>query len=175
MSANVSLVTSTSKAVTDETVDGMIDNLARHTLGDWSQHNGVVVYSVPFIEPVSGNVVSDYSMRITVSDASGNAINVIVPAILTGQTVSTGSVPYYLRQPLDQTVNEGDNVQFDVSVASQSAVTFQWQNGTNDIVGATDSIYVLTNVAGTDAGDYRVIATNSAGTAVSDTATLTVL
>lgn len=175
MGNNVSVVTSTAKAVTDETVDGMIDNIARHTLGDWDGHNVVQVYNVPFTEPVTGHIVSDYSLRVLLTDAAGNDVAVMLPAILTGQTVSTGSLPYFLRQPLDQAVAAGNNAQFDVAVASQTAVTFQWQNGTNDIPGATDSIYVLTGISGTDAGDYRVVATNTNGTTVSDPATLIVL
>src|SRR5262249_40764419 len=53
-------------------------------------------------------------------------------------------------------------------------LSFQWQfNGAN-INGATDSNLTLNNVQPTDAGNYRVVVTNSTGSVTSAVAILTV-
>src|SRR5262249_48156818 len=56
--------------------------------------------------------------------------------------------------------------------------SYQWQkqiSGTwTNIIGATAATYSIGSVAGSDAGSYRVLVSNSAGSATSNIATLTV-
>ena len=84
--------------------------------------------------------------------------------------------PVFKLQPGSKTVNTGENVV--LSVALQSGGTynyhFQWQLNEQNIAGATTSSLSVNNaVAGVY--KYRVIVSNSAGTVISDTATLTVV
>jgi len=91
-------------------------------------------------------------------------------------TVSLAPVPPSITGPTDQTVVAGDDGTFTVSVSGLPTPTVQWlENGTN-VVGATDSVLVLTSVRYSQNGFvYSVIASNSAGVAISSNATLTVI
>lgn len=79
--------------------------------------------------------------------------------------------------PSNQSVNVGQNATFSVSVVSSIPVTYQWYDTLgNIIVGATGSTYTVTNAQLSQSGStFFVKVTNSAGSAVSDTATLTVI
>src|SRR5205814_751230 len=77
-------------------------------------------------------------------------------------------------EPPSQTVNIGSNVTFTVVATGNPAPTYQWKlNGAN-ISGATSSTYTRNNVQPADAGSYAVLVNNSAGSATSQTAALTV-
>jgi glucose/arabinose dehydrogenase len=84
------------------------------------------------------------------------------------------SAPGISTQPQSQTVSVGQSVTFSVTATGTAPLTYQWQrNGTN-ISGATSASHTF-NAAATDNGaTYRVIVTNSAGSATSNSATLTV-
>jgi hypothetical protein len=83
--------------------------------------------------------------------------------------------PAIVTQPQSQTVLAGTNMILSVTVTGTSPLSYQWKfNGTNRD-GATSANLVLTNVQLEDAGDYTVAVTNSAGHALSEPATLTVL
>ncbi|MBI3850257.1 MAG: DNRLRE domain-containing protein [Verrucomicrobia bacterium] len=77
-------------------------------------------------------------------------------------------------QPRSQTVSEGDTVTNTVQATGTPPLSYQWQFNTNDIPGATNSVLVLPNVQTNDTGFYTVIVRNSAGSVVSQPATLNV-
>jgi len=82
--------------------------------------------------------------------------------------------PVILTQPASQSIEAADPVTFSLVVNGKGPFTYQWQyNGTN-IPGATDSSYNINVVSPNDAGKYRVIVSNSYGTATSSPAQLTV-
>jgi len=62
--------------------------------------------------------------------------------------------------------------QFNVA-ASGSNVLYQWQANQTNVPNATNAALVISNVAQTDFGSYRAIATNSGGSATSAVAQLT--
>src|SRR5450432_2616499 len=68
----------------------------------------------------------------------------------------------------------GDNFSFSV-IALGNGLNYQWQNNSNNIPNATNSILTLTNLALTDAGDCQVVITNPGGVTVSAVATLQVI
>jgi glucose/arabinose dehydrogenase len=79
-------------------------------------------------------------------------------------------------QPVDQTVTEGRSATFTVA-ASGAALTYQWQHlvgVTSTDVGTNSPSFTIAAAATADAGAYRVIVTNSAGSVISDTVVLTV-
>ncbi|HYG35349.1 MAG TPA: LamG-like jellyroll fold domain-containing protein, partial [Clostridia bacterium] len=83
--------------------------------------------------------------------------------------------PLIYSQPQSQTVVVGGAAQFDVLAGGTAPLAFQWKfNGTN-LAGATTSSLVLTQVQNSDAGEYSVVITNIAGSAVSSNAVLTVV
>ena len=90
-------------------------------------------------------------------------------------TVSAAvSAPVVTTQPTSQAVAPGGSVTFTVAASGSPAPTFQWQKGGANISGATSASYNIANVAAGDAGNYTVVATNSAGPVTSNTAVLTV-
>jgi len=88
-----------------------------------------------------------------------------------------GGPPGIITQPKSQTVIQGTNVTFSVVVSSVSYPTYQWRfarEARNNIPGATNSSYTVTNAQATNAGDYSVAVTNAVGYTNSAVAQLTV-
>jgi hypothetical protein len=84
------------------------------------------------------------------------------------------TAPSIYAQPLTQQLFEGQTATFSVSATGTAPLFYQWSfNGTN-IVGATDSQLILTNLQISQAGAYSVGITNSVGIALSTSAQLTV-
>jgi glucose/arabinose dehydrogenase len=84
--------------------------------------------------------------------------------------------PVIQIQPVGQTVSEGQSVTFTVA-ASGASLSYQWQHQvgvTWTVVGTNSPAYTIGAAATADAGAYRVIVTNSAGYAISDTVNLAV-
>ena len=93
---------------------------------------------------------------------------------LVASWISAVEAPVIMTQPTDQAGNVGDSVTFTAAASGIPPATYQWQkNGTN-LAGATNSTLVLSNLQLADAATYRVIATNSSGSATSNGAVLTV-
>ena len=93
-----------------------------------------------------------------------------------GPTPGGGSVasPTIASLPQDQTAIEGDQVQFSVT-ASGSALSYQWRQNDVDIAGANAATLTLANVTrDQDGARFRVLVSNSAGSSLSSSATLTV-
>jgi len=88
-------------------------------------------------------------------------------------TAVTVTPPAITSQPVSITNLAGTTASFSVT-ASGTAATCQWRfNGTN-IAGATSSTYTIASVQATNAGNYTVTVSNSAGSVTSAVATLTV-
>lgn len=93
-----------------------------------------------------------------------------------GQTTHLPPVaPVFVMQPADQSEAPGSTVTFTSEVTGNPAPTFQWFFDGEAITGATDSNLQLTNIMASDAGNYFVRASNSAGTKQSNDAALTVV
>jgi hypothetical protein len=91
------------------------------------------------------------------------AKNVLLPA------------PSFTTDPSSQSVAQNTNVTFTAAASGSAPLTYQWQfNGTN-IGGATDATLMLNGVTPDNEGNYICVATNTAGTATSHTATLIVM
>lgn len=91
----------------------------------------------------------------------------IVNGLSVGLPVITG--------PSNQSVNVGQNAIFSISVTGTGPFSYQWFLNGILIPGATGPSYAKTNVKLSDSGgQYSIQVTNSAGTANSQIATLTV-
>ncbi len=129
---------------------------------------------------ISGATSSSFTITSTVPSDAGNYTLIATnsansatsnPAILT----ITATAPAITTQPASQkTIIVGTSVTFSAVASGNPAPTYQWQKNSANIIGATSSSYTITNAATGDAGVYTVIATNVAGTATSNSATLTV-
>ncbi len=84
------------------------------------------------------------------------------------------SAPAITDQPDNVEVSAGQAASFSVSASGSSPLSYQWQKGGSNISGATSSTYSISNAALADAGNYRVIVSNSVGSVASNAAILTV-
>jgi glucose/arabinose dehydrogenase len=85
------------------------------------------------------------------------------------------TIPYITDHPKSATVGEGQQVSFSVSALGTVPFTYQWQKDGVDIPGATNPNFSIANPESEDAGQYRVIVSNSAGNTSSSEATLLVI
>lgn len=101
-------------------------------------------------------------------------------AVQAGLTPTPGArnvlppAPTIGTHPPSQTVLQGANVGFNVTANGSAPLTYQWRFNGADIAGATAASLSLTNVTTANYGDYTVVVTNTAGSATSNVATLTV-
>jgi hypothetical protein len=92
-------------------------------------------------------------------------------------TVTYGTVvtaPSITTQPAAATVTAGASVTFTVVAAGTAPLSYQWSKGGIAISGATSASYAIANAQAANAGSYTCTVTNSAGSATSNAAVLTV-
>jgi hypothetical protein len=118
------------------------------------------------ITGISDSDAAVYS--IIISNAYGSATNY--------STLTVIDQPVITAQPSNLVVLPGTNVAFGVSLTGSAPfIRYQWQfNGTN-ILNAKNATYAISSVATNNAGNYAVVITNLAGSAMSSNATLTVV
>jgi len=83
--------------------------------------------------------------------------------------------PSITTQPVNRTVAAGQSATFSVTAAGTAPLTYQWQKNGVNIAGATASSYTTPPATTADSGStFRVVVSNAAGSATSNSATLTV-
>jgi hypothetical protein len=98
-----------------------------------------------------------------------------------GTTVIPPAAPSITSQPQSQTNEVGAAVAFQVNATGTAPLSYQWLKGASNlsnganISGINSNILTLANLQTTDAGNYRVIVTNSSGAITSIVAQLTVI
>ena len=108
------------------------------------------------------------------------------PAVVTtGTAGATGTVvvepaplpvpPVITSQPVSRAVDQGSSATFNVVATGTAPLTYQWLKEISPIPGATSTSLFLSAVSTTDAANYKVVVSNTAGSATSTPATLTVL
>jgi glucose/arabinose dehydrogenase len=84
--------------------------------------------------------------------------------------------PAITGQPSDVTVSVGQPATFTVTASGAAPLSYQWQRNTAPIAGATASSYTLASTVAADNGaQFRCVVTNTAGSATSNSAVLTVV
>jgi uncharacterized repeat protein (TIGR03803 family) len=130
-----------------------------------------------------GNVSGATNSTLTIASVSDNdaAIYSVTVANLAGITPSSNATltvidpPVITAQPLGQRIFLGGYISFNVSVINPPPLHYQWRfNGVN-LLNATNAAYAIQAVAATNTGNYSVVVTNLAGSAVSSNALLTVV
>ena len=93
----------------------------------------------------------------------------------------TAIAPTITSQPANKSVAVGQTASFTVAASGNPTPTLQWQRSNNggttwaDLAGATSATYTTAaTVIGDNAAQFRAVASNSAGSATSNAATLTV-
>ncbi|MEK8051097.1 DUF3500 domain-containing protein [Ideonella sp. DXS22W] len=132
---------------------------------------------------ISGATASSYSIAATSSSDAGS-YDVVVSnsagsvtssaATLTVSSTSGVTAPAITTQPASQSASVGASVTFSVVASGSTPLSYQWRKDGTAIANATSSSFTLASVATGDAGAYTVVVSNSAGSATSDAATLSV-
>jgi hypothetical protein len=85
------------------------------------------------------------------------------------------TAPTIATQPTNQTVTAGQTATFSVTAAGTAPLTYQWEQGTTAISGATSASYTTPATTTSNSGaQFSVVVSNSQGKATSSAATLTV-
>jgi len=118
------------------------------------------------------SVAGSYVATLTVTDGAGAPDSATVTILVSEPTVA----PSITSQPVNRTVNEGQTATFSITASGTVPLAYRWQRGGVDIPGATQPSYTTPAASMADSGStYRCIVGNTAGTATSNSATLTVL
>lgn len=116
--------------------------------------------------------VGKYSVTITETNQSygSNSVTSATAAL----TVIPPVAPVITTQPQALSLKVGASGTLSVTATGAPDPTYQWKKDGVAITGATSTTYTLSSVATKDAGDYTVVVSNSAGSAISNSATLSV-
>src|SRR5437588_5440187 len=90
-------------------------------------------------------------------------------------TVNAAAAPSITTQPANQTVTVGQTATFTVVATGTTPLNYQWQKNGTAISRATSASYTTPATTSSDNGaKFVVVVSNSAGSATSNAATLTV-
>jgi hypothetical protein len=123
----------------------------------------------------AGDSASNWSSFQPVFTAWGQAHSSIV-----GPQAVAASAPVITANPSNQTATAGQGTGFTAAATGSPTPTVQWQASTNggstwtNISGATSTTYTFTTSTSQSGSQYRAVFTNSAGSATTSAATLTV-
>lgn len=135
--------------------------------------NGVIVSPAPLIlgTPIQAGTFTVFVQGVGESGIAGDPRGEPIQFVITG---GIATAPAITTQPLSQTVTAGSDVTLSVVATGSPAPTYRWRFNGADIAGATEATVRFLNVPLAAAGNYSVVVTNSAGSATSANAVLTV-
>jgi Immunoglobulin domain/Immunoglobulin I-set domain len=114
----------------------------------------------------SGDVGSYY---VVATNSFGSETSSIVAV-----NVGSVSAPAFTTQPTAQNVDAGSTLTLTTAVTGVPTPTYKWFHDNVEIAGATTAIYTVAVAAASDAGNYKLQATNSQGTVTSDIVAVTI-
>jgi glucose/arabinose dehydrogenase len=123
----------------------------------------------PFATAISGSPVileTGHDGNLYYLSRAANALYKII--------YNNSSAPFIVNHPSDVSAMEDTNATFSFHAIGSPPFNYQWQKNSQDIVGATTQSLVLSSVQPSDAGEYRVVVSNGAGSAISNAALLSV-
>ncbi len=140
------------------------------TPGLWLTNSNGKIGGTPTMATTSNITISAWEN----SGNNGASVNAVFTFTITNGT-SPIIAPTILTQPQSQTNYVGASANFTVTASGSAPLSYQWRFNGAPIGGATASNYALPNLQTSNAGTYSVVVTNTAGTATSSNAVLTVL
>ena len=157
--------------ITGKLVSSMVES---GTSADNTRKPAAATYTsagTPTLQITGAGQAEAGSYYCIVSNASGRVISKAVDLIY---STLTTTAPTITTQPSSLSLVIGAAGTFNVTANGTPAPTYQWLKDGVIISGATSSTYSLSDVTSANAGDYTVTITNSAGSASSTSARLTV-
>ncbi|MCM8797384.1 MAG: cohesin domain-containing protein, partial [Candidatus Omnitrophica bacterium] len=152
--------------------------------------NGTIIKNPDRASYASGDIVtltaesnSGYRFDSWSEDLTGNtnpaSITMDGNKTVTANFIPIPQAPSFTTQPVDQIITRPAEATFTVAASGIPTPTYQWQKSKDsgvswqDIAGATGSSYATPPTTDADADtQFRCVATNSAGTAISNVASL---
>jgi Abnormal spindle-like microcephaly-assoc'd, ASPM-SPD-2-Hydin/Immunoglobulin I-set domain/Immunoglobulin domain len=124
-----------------------------------------------YTTPAETTADNGAQFTVVVSNSVGNANS--NAATLTVN--STPAAPSITTQPSSQTITAGQTATFSVTASGTTPLSYQWQKNGAAISGATSATYTTPAETTSDSGaQFSVVVSNSAGSATSNSAILTV-
>jgi sugar lactone lactonase YvrE len=121
----------------------------------------------------------NYSVTVTITYFAANTGAGLLPSSTTSNvdvvTINPATGPQISVQPASVSVEAGTSATLSVTATGAPLPAYQWSLNGGPIAGATTSTYTISDATAAAAGDYTVAVSNSAGTALSDGAVVTVL
>lgn len=137
----------------------------------WSKNGSAIAGATSANYSIASAQAADAgSYTVTATNSGGSATS--NAATLTVNVPATA--PSIATQPAGATLTVGGSATFSVSASGTAPFAYQWLKNSAAISGATGTSYSIPNAQLTDAGNYTVTVTNSAGVATSNSATLVV-
>lgn len=147
-------------------------------VGGVPQGGAIVVNPSEGVLLLRGTATTAGSYTFTVRGWHDNTLtgqNALTPITITIAPAPPVVVaPTISAAPESRTASTGASVTFAVTAAGTAPLAYQWRKNDEPIAGATSATLTLTAVSPADAAQYSVIVTNSAGSATSAAARLTV-
>ncbi len=127
--------------------------------------------SPTYTTPVTATSDSGSQFTAIVSNSAGSATSNSAILTVTAAVVA----PSVTTQPTSQTVTVGQTATFLVAASGTAPLTYQWKKNGTAISGAVSSAYITPVTISADSGSqFTVAVSNSAGSATSNSAILTV-
>ena len=114
------------------------------------------------------NVADAGSYTCYVSNAFGNITSKAAVLTVLGP-------PVIKTQPVSATITRGTSTTFSLTAVGSGTLTYQWRKGGTAITGATKSSLLLASVADSALGSYDCVVSNSYGSTISASASLSFL
>jgi len=129
---------------------------------------------------ISGAISSTYTTLATTSTDNGALFAVVVSNSIgkvtsNSATLTVSGAPVITSQPASKTVTAGQTATFAVTATGGTPLAYQWRKNGAAITGATSTSYTTPAETTADNGaQFSVLVSNTAGSATSSGATLTV-
>jgi sugar lactone lactonase YvrE len=159
---NVYVADSLNSTIRMVTTGGFLSTIGG-AAGDPENIDGLAAAS-RFSDP--GDVTVDSNGIVYVADTLNDTIRRIVPAAVTGPSLTS--------EPASLEINLGSNATFTVGVSGTVPFSYQWYFNNGAIAGATATSYTVDDAQQSQAGSYTVTVANSSGSITSSPANLTV-
>jgi len=111
------------------------------------------------------------SYSVAISNSAGSTVSDNATLTVTAAALIAPSIT---TQPTSRTVTSGQSTTFSVAASGSATLAYQWNKNGTAISGATNANFTIAAVTSADAASYTVVVTNSAGSATSNAASLTV-
>ena len=124
------------------------------------------------LDQIGDGHAGNYVLHVSNPAGAVQAVAQQLTVVAEGSTLPTA--PAIVTQPVAVRVNAGNTATFAVGAGGSGPLAYQWKRDNVDIPGATAAFYSIAAAAPGDAATYAVVVSNSAGSATSANAVLTV-